>query len=118
MNKILLTVNNTTFSATLLDNALADKFMEQLPLTIDMSELNGSEKFYSFSERFPVKGERVGNIKKGDLMFFGSDTLVLFYKNFSTSYSYTRLGTLDHSKNLQEILGRKGVTVRIEEDQK
>lgn len=69
MDKILLTVNNTTFSASLLDNALADKFMEQLPLTMDMSELNASEKFYSFSESFPVQGERVGKIEKGDLMF-------------------------------------------------
>ncbi|AYW48298.1 hypothetical protein C7K38_07955 [Tetragenococcus osmophilus] len=115
MDKILLTVNNTTFSASLLDNALADKFMEQLPLTMDMSELNASEKFYSFSESFPVQGERVGKIEKGDLMFFGSDTFVLFYKSFSTPYSYTRLGTLDQPENLQKAVGRKGVTVRIEE---
>ena len=42
---ITLTVNGRTFSATLLDNETVRQFAEQFPLTLNMSELNGNEKY-------------------------------------------------------------------------
>ena len=56
-----------------------------------MDELNGNEKYYFMPNALPTDPERPGEIHTGDFMLYGSDCLVLFYKNFSSSYSYTRL---------------------------
>ena len=71
----------------------------------------GTKKFYFFSEKSPTNSERVGNINTGDLMLYGSDCLVLFYKNFSTSYSYTRLGYVEDANKLAAALGSGSVQV-------
>ena len=47
----------------------------------------------------------VKQIHAGDLMLFGSNCVVLFYKDFATGYSYTRLGKLDNPADLEKILG-------------
>ena len=79
-----------------------------------MSELHGNEKYYYFNESLPTNSERIGNINTGDLMLYGSDCLVLFYKSFSTSYSYTRLGHIDNPQRLADAVGSGNITVTFE----
>jgi len=88
--KIKITVNSQTFTATLLDNDSAMAFKEMLPMNINMTELNGNEKYYELPNSLPTNSSNPMSIKNGDLMLYGSNTLVLFYKPFSTSYSYRR----------------------------
>ncbi len=109
--KIKITVNSQTFTATLLDNNSAKAFKGMLPLTITMTELNGNEKYYDLPNNLPTNSSNPGTIKNGDLMLYGSKTLVLFYKTFSTSYSYTKLGTVDDATGLASALGSGNVTV-------
>lgn len=82
-----------------------------MPLTINMSELHGNEKYYYFNQSLPTNSERIGNIENGDLMLYGSDCLVLFYESFSTSYTYTRLGKIDNPSGLSEAVGKGNVQV-------
>lgn len=47
-------------------------------------------------------------------MLYGNNTLVLFYKNFNTSYSYTKLGAIDNPAGLEAALGNGNVVVKFE----
>ena len=114
--KLKITISTNIFIATLYDNATAKAFKARLPMTISMTELNGDEKYFDLPERLPTNASNPGTIQTGDLMLFGSKTLVLFYKTFSTSYSYTRLGRIDNPSGLAAALGSGNVKVTFEVD--
>ncbi len=108
---IQIIVGDITFYAKLYDNQAAQAFAERLPLSLDMNELNGNEKFCYLPGRLPTNSARPSSIHAGDLMLFGSDCLVLFYESFSSYYSYTPLGYLEDTAGLVEALGRGDVKV-------
>jgi len=110
-NTLTLRIGDETFTATLVDTPTAAAFKSQLPLTVRMSELNGNEKLFRLPTDMPVQPSRPSSIQSGDLMLFGSNTLVLFYKTFATAYSYTRLGRIDDPLGLERALGPGSVTV-------
>ena len=107
-------IGSTTFTATLYDNATATAFKGMLPMTVKMSELNGNEKYFDLSVNLPTNASNPKKIQSGDLMIYGSNTLVLFYKTFSTSYSYTRLGRINETTGLAAAVGSGDVTVTYE----
>ena len=113
-NTLKITVGSSIFTATLASNPTAMAFKQLLPITINMSELNSNEKYYGMSKPLPTNASNPGTIQNGDLMLYGSNTLVLFYKTFSTSYSYTRIGNIDNPSGLQSALGTGSVTVSFE----
>ena len=106
-----ITVGNKEFTATLYDTEAAKAFAKLLPITLDMSELNGNEKYNNLSTTLPTKTERVGNIHAGDIMLWGNNCIVLFYESFTTPYSYTKIGKIDDVTGLQQAVGRGSVTV-------
>ena len=105
-----------TFTAALEDNATARAFRALLPMTISMTELNGNEKYFRLSDNLPVNASNPGTIQIGDLMIYGSRTLVLFYKSFPTSYEYTRLGRINDTKGLAAAVGSGSVKVTFEQE--
>jgi hypothetical protein len=113
-NQMRITIGSSTFRARLYDNATATAFKGMLPMTINMSELNGNEKYFDLPVNLPTNASNPGTIESGDLMIYGSKTLVLFYKTFSTSYGYTRLGRINDTKGLASAVGPGSVTVTYE----
>ena len=113
-NIMKITVGSTIFTATLASNQTATAFKALLPMTISMSELNSNEKYYGLPQSLPTNASNPGTIQNGDLMLYGSSTLVLLYKTFSTSYSYTRIGSVDNPTGLQNALGGGSATVTFE----
>lgn len=111
---IEIVVGDKTFSATLYDNETAEALKQQLPLTLNMSELNGNEKYYYLSETLPTNSSIPSGIKTGDLMLYGNNCLVLFYDSFSTSYSYTPIGYVDNTDGLAAALGGGDVQVTFQ----
>jgi hypothetical protein len=112
--KMKIKIGASTFTATLYDNATARAFKALLPITVNMSELNGNEKYFDLAASLPTNASNPGTIQNGDLMLYGSKTLVLFYKSFSTSYNYTKLGRLNDAAGLAAALGSGNVTVTFE----
>jgi len=111
---IKIKIGNQTFTATLLDNATTKALSAMLPLTVTMTELNGNEKFFRLAKNLPTNSLNPGTIAIGDLMLWGSNTLVLFYESFSTSYDYTRLGKIDNPTGLAAALGAGNVVVTFD----
>ena len=113
-NKLKIVVGTKTFSATLLDNATATALKKMLPMTLEMIELNGNEKYVRLPSNLPANASNPGTIHAGDLMLYGSSTLVLFYESFLTAYTYTKIGRIDDASGLSAALGAGNVKVSFE----
>lgn len=106
-----ITVGSSVFTATLANNEAGAAFKAMLPATFNMTDVNANEKAYDLPRTLPTSARNPGTIHAGDVMLYGSTTLVLFYKKFPTSYSYTRLGKVDDPSGLAAALGAGNVTV-------
>ena len=109
-----ITIGEYQFTVSLEDNETAAVLCEHLPLTLDMSELNGNEKYIYLPFSLPTDAYSPGTIQTGDVMLFGDSCLVVFYKSFSTPYSYTRIGHIDDPTELQAAVGTGGVQMVFE----
>lgn len=113
-DKMKITIGTTEFRATLADNSTAKAFQNRLPLTLTMSDYGGNEKVTSV-ESLPTNPSNPGTIQVGDIMLWGSTSFVIFYDNFSTSYSYSRIGKIDNTIALRELLNnRNSITIKFE----
>lgn len=108
-----MTVGERRFAITLTNNAAARAFAAQLPLSLNMPDLNGNEKHAELPKALPVSASRPGTIQRGDIMLYGSSTLVVFYLSFDTSYAYTRLGRVDDPEGLAQALGQGSVRIHF-----
>ena len=115
-SRMWMTIGEHRFAITLADNAAARALAGLLPLTLDMAELNGNEKHGEVSKSLPINASRPGTIRNGDLMLYGSRTLVVFYQTFDSSYSYTRIGRVDDPTSLAQTLGDRNVRVTFSRD--
>ena len=115
-SRMWMTVGEQRFAITLADNAAARTFVTLLPLTLEMSDLNSNEKYASLPGALPANASKPGTIHAGDLMLYGTDTLVVFYSTFESTYAYTRLGRVDDNASLAQVLGRHAVNVMFSQN--
>ena len=113
-NTMTITIGDYQFKVTLEDNAAAAALKEHLPLTLDMSELNGNEKYNYMPFSLPTETYSPGTIQTGDVMLYGDSCLVVFYKSFSTPYTYTKIGHIDDAAELQTAVGTGSVQMVFE----
>ena len=111
MQNIIITIKNKKYEAILYDNSTTKELIKKFPITITMSDLNGNEKYYNFSKSFSTSSENVASINKGDIMLFGDNCLVIFYKSFSTRYRYTKLGYIKNLEDLENSLGKGDIEI-------
>jgi hypothetical protein len=112
--EINIRIGSNSFAITLLDNKSTKRLKETFPLTIRMKDLHGNEKYFDLPNDLPTNASNPKSIKAGDFMLYGSNTLVVFYKSFPTSYSYTRLGRVNNPSKLESTLGPGDVTLTFE----
>ena len=106
---ITITIDSTVFEARIEDSETGKAFMDKLPLTLEMSELNGNEK-YCYGVQLPRADRHYDSIAAGDLMLYSGNCIVLFYGN-AGGYSYTRIGKLTGTDGLKEALGTGSISV-------
>lgn len=106
-----VTVNGKDFEAEIGGTEAAEQFLALFPLTMEMGELNGNEKYFYLDTTLSSQPASPDEIKCGDIMLFGTDCVVVFYKTFSTSYAYTRLGRINNPEGLEEAAGNGSARV-------
>ena len=116
VTRMWISIGEHRFAVTLADTEGARAFAARLPLTLDMAELNGNEKHADLGRPLPASASRPGTIHAGDLMLYGAETVVLFYKTFPSTYSYTRLGVVDDPGNLAQVVGDRSVRIVFSRD--
>lgn len=97
---INISINGKLYNAILEGNETVKEFLKVLPQEFKMNELNGNEKYVYMNTTLPTNAINPKHINKGDIMLYGDDCLVIFYKSFETNYSYTKIGHID---NLDEL---------------
>ena len=110
VSDIKVTINEKTYTLKLENNKTVEEFINLLPKEFNMNELNGNEKYVYMDNSLTTNSYNPKHIEKGDVMLFGDNCLVIFYKSFDTNYSYTKIGHIDNLDNL----GNGSVTVRFE----
>lgn len=114
MININIRIGSSDFSAKLYDNKTVRELIKKFPVTYNMSELNGNEKYYYMSESIPTDSKVPDNINKGEIMLYGSDCLVIFYDTFPNSYSYTKLGYIEDTSELENAVGKGNIDIKFE----
>lgn len=115
-NTMKITIGNTPFTATIATNATVTAFKVLLPLTLTMSDFNNNEKVASLPQNLTTTATPPGTIQTGDIMLYGSSSLVLFYETFPSSYKYTKIGRIDNTLGLKTALGKGNVTIKFEKN--
>ena len=107
---ITLTIDGRPYTTTLETTPTTRAFADLLPLELTLDDLNHNEKYAYLDFSLPEDAYQPEHIQVGDLMLYGDNCLVLFYQSFDTSYSYTKIGHLDHLPDL----GQGSISVKIE----
>ena len=102
-------IGDNVFKADIEATETGRAFIEKLPLTLAMSELNGNEK-YCYGIALPHADKYFDSLAAGDLMLYSGNCIVLFYGP-AGGYSYTRIGRLQSADGLAAALGKGSVTV-------
>ena len=115
---VVLTVNGQTFKAVFYNNKTANALLKKMPMTLNMKEMNGNEKYHYFDTEFPTNEKSPGKIEAGDIMLYGSDCLVAFYKLHSTSYQYTSVGKIENASGFAKAVGSGNVKITFQKGNK
>lgn len=109
---MIMIINSNEYNIDLENNKTVKELKDLLPLKLNMQELNGNEKYAYLDKELTTNSYNPKKIKKGDIMLFGNNCLVLFYKDFETTYSYTKIG---HINNLED-LDSNNIKIELKEE--
>ena len=99
---IKVVINDQTYILKLENNDTAKEFINLLPLEYTMNDLNNNEKYVYMNNYLTTNSYNPKRIEKGDVMLYGNNCLVIFYKSFDTLYSYTKVGHIDNLDDLED----------------
>ena len=110
-NMIKLKVNNHVLNVKLEDNSAAKTLMNRLKsgdIRIHAEDYGNFEKVGDLGFSLP-RSDKYITTSLGDIVLYNGDEISLFYD--SNSWSYTKLGKVENTKDLKDILGTGDVTL-------
>ena len=113
--RIQLTAENVNIVVRLYDTPTAEALYEQLPMELEFSDFNSTEKIAYLPESLPTEGEPDGcEPKSGDFCLYAPwGNLSLFYQDFRYSESLILLGTVESGMDSVSALDHAG-TVSVQ----
>ena len=105
-------INDKEYKLNLYDNETSSSLVKLFPIEVTMKTLNENEVYVYLDEKLPTNSSNPKTINAGDVMLYGDNCLVIFYKTFNTSYSYTKIGHIDDLP----VINEDTVRVRIEKE--
>ena len=111
--ELKLYIGETEMPVTWLDNASVEALKELAAngLTIQMSMYGGFEQVGSLGANLP-RDDKQTTTDYGDVVLYSGNQIVIFYG--SNSWSYTRLGHIDLSKEeMTDLLSKANVTITL-----
>ncbi len=95
--KIQIQLDGRVFNAVLYENASAKDFLAQLPLTLTLSDFNGTEKIADLPKRISEEGAPAGfKPEAGDIAYYAPwGNLAIFYRDFRYSERLIRIGKIE-----------------------
>ncbi len=111
VEKMVVTVGDTTFTATLENNEAVTELiqmMKEKPVTLELSDYSGFEKVGPLGKSLTTSNKQT-TTQDGDIVLYSGNQIVVFYG--SNSWSYTRLAKIDDLTGWREALGNGDVTV-------
>lgn len=107
---VVITINNKSYKVDLEENNTVNEFIKTLPKEFNMKELNGNEKYVNIDKSLPTETYYPKHIEAGDIMLFGDNCVVVFYKSFDTTFGYTKIG---HINNIED-LGKEDLVIKFD----
>ena len=77
-------------------------------------QMYDNEKYHYLPCALPATPSDIGTIHSGDIMLYGSNSLVLFYKTFPFPYRYTPIGSIDNPSALEMFLCSGQIFLKFE----
>ena len=114
--KIHLTFNGKVIAATLADNRIAEEFVAMLPLTIDLHDFFGREKFGALPSAVSGEGTQSRNYDVGDIVCWapGPDLSILYRQDGEPlEGAWHFLGRIDEGVESLHEPGPLRVTIHV-----
>lgn len=108
-----LEINGVIFETDIEENDTASAFLNILPQSLNMRDLNKNEKYCFLNKSLPIKPTKPKIIHTGDIMLWKDNCIVIFYKTFQTNYLYTKIAKIKNISYLEKSLGDGYVTAKF-----
>jgi len=115
MATIRISLPDTALTATLNNSVPAQDFLALLPLTLTLTDFNGTEKVSDLPETLSTQGAPEGfKPEEGDLTYYAPwGNLAIFYRDFAYSEGLVKLGRI--KEGVETLKGSVPVWVTIEQ---